>query len=318
MAPDELASQIDGFLRALAFERRAAPRTVATYRRDLLAFADFVRAQGLPTDARMLGLTAGRAWLGTLFDGRKPATLARKLAALRAFYRHLLRRGIVRDNPLTRLKSPRFKRPLPQFLTATEAARVMEAPAADGVRDERLAARDTAMLELLYGSGLRVSELCGLTLTSVDMTRAEARVVGKGDKERLVPLGTPSLRALEAWRVERPRCRHPKTDAQHPDALFLGMRGTSLSVRQVQNIVRRYGALGAGRGDLHPHALRHSCATHLLDAGADLRAIQELLGHASLSTTQRYTHVSVDRLMEVYDGAHPLAKRGAGEPDSQA
>jgi integrase/recombinase XerC len=310
---DALASQIDEFLRALEVERRAAPRTLATYRRDLLAFADFVRASELPADATRLDIGAARAWLATLFEGRKPATLARKLSALRAFYRHLLTRGVVRDNPLARLKSPRFKRPLPRFLTATEAEHVVEAPTEDRARDARLAARDAAMLELLYGSGVRVSELCGLNLASLDLEREEARVVGKGDKERLVPLGAPSLRALGAWLGERPHCRHPKTGAQHAEALFLGQRGTRLSARQVQNVVRRYGALGAGRGDLHPHALRHSCATHLLDAGADLRAIQELLGHASLSTTQRYTHVSVDRLMQVYDSAHPLAKAGSDE-----
>ncbi|NOY91222.1 MAG: tyrosine recombinase XerC [Deltaproteobacteria bacterium] len=312
---DPLAAQIDDFLHALEFERRASPRTLTTYRRDLLAFAEFVRANALPSDAARLDVAAARAWLATLFEGRKPATLARKLSALRAFYRHLLRRGVVRDNPLARLKSPRFKRPLPQFLTATEAERVVEAPAEDHARDARLATRDAAMLELLYGSGLRVSELCGLNVARLDLIRHEARVVGKGDKERLVPLGAASLRALESWLTERPHCRHPKTGAQHAEALFLGVRGTRLSVRQVQNVVRRYGALGTGRGDLHPHALRHSCATHLLDAGADLRAIQELLGHASLSTTQRYTHVSVDRLMQVYDGAHPLAKAGSDEPD---
>jgi integrase/recombinase XerC len=161
------------------------------------------------------------------------------------------------------------------------------------------------MLELLYAAGIRVSELAGLRLGAVDREGRQIRVMGKGQKERLAPFGGPCAEALDAWLAVRSSLVTAKTVPA--DALLLGARGTHLTVRQIQNIVRRYGALGAGRGDLHPHALRHTCATHLLDAGADLRTIQELLGHASLTTTQRYTHVSVDRLMAVYDKAHPLA-----------
>jgi integrase/recombinase XerC len=160
---------------------------------------------------------------------------------------------------------------------------------------------------------VRVSELVGLELGRVDLSVCQARVLGKGDKERIVPLGGPCAAAMASYLEHgRPKLRHAKTFAQDGEAFFLGQRGTRLTARQVQNLVRRHGALGAGRGDLHPHALRHTCATHLLDAGADLRAIQELLGHASLSTTQRYTHVSVDRIMAVYDRAHPLAHRKKG------
>jgi integrase/recombinase XerC len=165
------------------------------------------------------------------------------------------------------------------------------------------------MLEMLYGAGVRVSELRGLTIADVDLAARRVRVMGKGRKERLAPFGAPALEAIRAWLEIRPlvlaRAQGGHADAVH--ALWLGEHGTALTARQIQNVVRRYGALGAGRGDLHPHALRHSYATHLLDAGADLRGIQELLGHASLATTQRYTHVSVDRLMAVYDKAHPLA-----------
>ena len=185
--------------------------------------------------------------------------------------------------------------------------RVVEAPAKEPDRDDRLKRRDTAILELLYGGGLRVSELAGLTLDRVDLHRREVRVIGKGDKERLVPLGKEALQALQRYLQIRSSLRTAKRPPD-PDALFLGIRGTPLTARQVQNLVRRHGIGGAGRSDLHPHALRHTCATHLLDAGADLRSIQELLGHASLSTTQRYTQVSVDRLMAAYDAAHPLAK----------
>jgi len=186
----------------------------------------------------------------------------------------------------------------------------MDAPAEQSGRRESEQLRDTLLLELLYGSGLRVSELIGLDLVSIDSAQAELRVIGKGDKERIVPLGEKALEALEAYLPRRAELRHPKSGYQDPAALLLGRRGRRLGVRWVQELVRRYGALGSGRPDLHPHALRHSCATHMLEGGADLRAIQEMLGHSSLSTTQRYTHLSLDQLIRVYDQAHPLARRG--------
>ena len=315
-AVDPLATQIARFLRYLEGERRSAPRTVESYRRTLESLREWARAEGLPLDASRLPVTALRGWLGSLFESDESATLARKIAAVRSFYRFLVRRGLSSRDPAAALKVPKVRRTLPRFLTVDDAFRVVEAPTEDGDRDPRLAARDRAILELLYGGGLRVRELAGLRLGDLDRRGRTVRVLGKGRKERLVPFGAPAGAALDRYLEVRPRLRHPKRDTQHPEALFLGRHGTALSARQTQNIVRRYGALGAGRGDLHPHALRHSCATHLLDAGADLRAIQELLGHASLSTTQRYTHVSVDRLMEVYDRAHPLAHDGDGDgPD---
>ncbi len=171
--------------------------------------------------------------------------------------------------------------------------------------------RDRALLEVLYGAGLRVSELCGLDLGSIDLTRGSVRVIGKGDKERIVPLGAAAVSAITTYLQERARLADPTTGDLDPRALFLSKRGKRLGVRRVQTLVHRYGALGAGRADLHPHALRHTCATHLLDGGADLRAIQKMMGHASLATTQRYTHVSIDHLVKVYDAAHPLARRRA-------
>jgi integrase/recombinase XerC len=230
------------------------------------------------------------------------------MAALRAFYRHLVRHRMSAVNPAAALQLPRVPRPLPKFLSVEHASSVVEVPV-EGHADEPLARRDRAMLELLYGSGLRVGELAGLDVEAVDLSSRTARVLGKGSKERIVPLGGQSVEALVAYLDVRTRLRSPRTGTQHPKALFLGRWGTRLTTRQVQTLVRRYGALGAGRSDLHPHALRHSCATHLLDAGADLRGIQELLGHVSLSTTQRYTHVSIDRLMEAYQRAHPLARK---------
>jgi integrase/recombinase XerC len=177
------------------------------------------------------------------------------------------------------------------------------APGSDASRS-----RDTALLEVLYGSGLRVSELVQLDLGSVSFGEGSVRVLGKGKKERIVPFGSKAAEALRAYLAHRAELRHPKTGEQDPAALFLGRSGARLGVRWVQKLVHRYGALGTGRPDLHPHALRHSCATHMLEGGADLRAIQEMLGHSSLSTTQRYTHLSLDKLLEVYDKSHPLAR----------
>jgi len=308
IAVAELDLQIERFLGWLAKEKRSPKSTVETYARVLTELRAFLASRGLPLDARALSLASLRAFLAHVHDGATAATTARKISTLRSFGRYLLRQGEVKANVAAQLKTPKVPRPLPHFLTVDEAFRVVEAPAEDLHREDALRARDTALLELLYGAGLRVSELAGLRLEALDLAQQRVRVLGKGQKERLAPFGGPAKVALEGWIEERASV-HERRGAKAPtDKLFLGQRGTELTVRQVQNIVRRYGALGAGRGDLHPHALRHTCATHLLDAGADLRGIQELLGHASLSTTQRYTHVTIDRLMAVYDKAHPLAR----------
>lgn len=284
-------------------------RTQETYQRALDELCAFVVDKRLPLDATKLTHVMLRAFLAELSRrGNGNTTIARKLATLRSFYKYLRRHGLADASPAARLDTPKVVRPLPRFLTVDEAKNVTEAPASDAAHIEPLRLRDAAILELLYGGGLRVSELAGLVLGSVDHQARRVRVMGKGRKERIVPFGQPAADALAAWLASRPSLL---TGAS--DALFIGLRGTKLTVRQIQNVVRRYGALGAGRSDLHPHALRHTTATHLLDAGADLRAIQELLGHASLSTTQRYTHVTIDRLMAVYDTAHPLAKTGSDE-----
>jgi integrase/recombinase XerC len=205
------------------------------------------------------------------------------------------------------------RRELPTFLGAEDASALMEAPAIDTVSSLRakaaVAARDRALLELLYGGGLRVSEATNLDVSHVSLGERIVRVMGKGRKERLVPIGSKAEQALRAWLAVRAELAHPKTMKIDAQALFVSTRGRRLGPRAAQLLVRRYGIVAAGLPDLHPHALRHTCATHLLDGGADLRAIQEMLGHASLSTTQRYTHVSVAHLLAVYDKAHPLAKR---------
>ncbi len=307
---DALTRQLDAFFAYLQAERRSAKHTVSAYGGDLAGLSDFVREHGFPADAAQLDLLALRSFLASLVERNGSATIARKIAALRTFYRFLVRRGMAQKNPAAALRLPKVPRPLPKFLAIEDAIALVEAPTQAGA-DSALAMRDRGMLELLYGAGLRVSELAGLTLDALDLGEGRARVQGKGSKERVVPLGPPCITALQAYLAVRGKLRHPKSAAQHPTAVFLGRYGTALGVRQVQKLVGRYGGLSSGRGDLHPHALRHTCATHLLDAGADLRGIQELLGHASLSTTQRYTHVSIDRLMEVYARAHPLARRRA-------
>ncbi|MBO6939353.1 MAG: tyrosine recombinase XerC [Deltaproteobacteria bacterium] len=312
-SPTALDEQIETFLRWGRDERRLAASTLDAYQRDLEQLRDFVAKSGGPVDAKAIDVLVLRMFLAELHRTLSASTIARRISTLRSFWRFLRKRRLVDKNPAAVLSAPKASKELPRFLTVEDAFRVVDAPKSDADRDERLVRRDSAMLELLYGGGLRVSELSGLTLDRIDLSARELRVIGKGNKERVVPIGKEAMSALRAYLEVRGQLR-TKERAPHPDAVFLGIRGTPLTSRQVQNVVRRYGTAGAGRSDLHPHALRHSCATHLLDAGADLRTIQELLGHASLSTTQRYTQISVDRLMAAYDAAHPLAK-ASGDDD---
>jgi integrase/recombinase XerC len=307
-AVGDLEEAVARFIRHLADERRASRHTVAAYGRDLGQLLTYVREKRprakKPGDLDVFLL---RGFLGQLARTHAPPSIGRKISAVRALLRWLEQRGEIDKNPAAELELPKVRRPMPTFLNADAASEVVEAPDED--KAEGL--RDRALLEVLYGSGLRVSELVGLDLGSVDLAEGggSVRVMGKGSKERIVPLGSFAAKALGRWLARREELRHPKTGQIDPRALFLSKRGARLGVRQVQTLVQRYGALGAGRADLHPHALRHTFATHLLDGGADLRAIQKMMGHASLSTTQRYTHVSIDHLMRVYDAAHPLAKR---------
>jgi len=311
-AADPLEQQIDAFAQYLADERRASPRTVETYIRDLRSLRDYIREEGLPADAGKLDIVALRGFLSSLFGSNQASTMKKKVSAVRSFFKFLLKRQIIEQNPASGLRSPKIAKSLPRFLTVDQAFRVMDAPPKEDKRAKSFKARDQALLETLYGTGVRVSELAGMNVNHCDFTESEVRVLGKGGKERIVPLGKSAVEAIRTYLPERGGLLE-KAKEGDPDALWLSRIGRRLSVRQIQNIVRRHGTLGAGRGDLHPHAMRHTCATHLLDAGADLRSIQELLGHSSLSTTQRYTHVSVDRLMEVYDRAHPLARDKTGD-----
>ncbi len=256
------------------------------------------KPQSVPAHIDALSLRGFLAHLPR--SGLARSSIARKLAAIRTFLRYLVREGRLAANPARALQTPRVPQRIPERLSEEEVDRLLSA--ADGT--SALSRRDRAIVELLYATGLRVSELTGLDRDDVDPEALLVRVLGKGGKERIVPFGEPAREALEAYRVERPAlsAKGPGTEA-----LFLTARGGRLSSRSVHRVVRRYLAAAALRGGLSPHSLRHAFATHLLERGADLRAIQELLGHSSLSTTQKYTSLSTARLLRVYEKAHPKA-----------
>jgi integrase/recombinase XerC len=289
------------FVTHLSDERGLSPHTVRAYAGDvasLLDHAERLSAGGLEdVDVRVL-----RSWLARLrSQGASRATLARRAAAARTFTAWAARRGHLVHDPGALLGTPRGQRHLPTVLKADEALAVLGAAAADNTPVGR---RDAAVLELLYASGIRVSELCGLDVDDVDFGRRTVRVLGKGAKERTTPIGLPAARALESWlRGGRPEL----ATADSGPALFVGIRGRRLDVRTARRIVHERLAATPGVPDLGPHGWRHTAATHLLEGGADLRSVQELLGHATLATTQIYTHVSIERLRATYDRAHPRA-----------
>jgi integrase/recombinase XerC len=290
------------FVSYLETERRASAHTVAAYRSDLSALLTFLENKGASDDPESIDVYALRSWLGDLSRTHAASSVARKVAAARSWLRWMRKRGHVVGGAFDQITSPRVRRALPTFVGVDAAKEIVEAP------DETpTGKRDRAILEILYGSGLRVSELCALGLGDVDLTAAFARVRGKGNKERVVPLGRPCLVAIEAYLAVRDAL-HEGWPLVEPNALFVTVHGKRVLRQRVYVLVKAYGALGAGRSDLFPHALRHTCATHMLEGGADLRSIQELLGHSKLSTTQKYTHVSIEQLMRVYDAAHPLAR----------
>jgi integrase/recombinase XerC len=302
----QLAELKSTFVTHLTAEKRASPNTVAAYGRDLDALLAFLGERKGRLDIYVL-----RAWLGDLARTCKPSSIARKIASVRAFCRWLKQKGHIDKNPAAELASPKVRRELPVVLSAEDASLVIESPRPEitgAMRaEDAVALRDRALLELLYAGGVRVSEACSLDLGSTSLDERTVRVMGKGRKERLVPIGKKAEAALREWLAVRADLTHK--NFLDPHAVFVSTRGRRLNPRAAQLIVRRYGLAGASRTDLHPHALRHTCATHMLDGGADLRAIQEMLGHSSLSTTQRYTHVSVAHLLSVYDRAHPLARK---------
>lgn len=303
-----MEKDIRAFVAFLKEERGASPETIRAYASDLrqfLAFASSARPMGRPLAPSDVDATLVREYLYWLDRRREQKTsMARKLAALRTFYRYLNRNKTRRVNPAAEVRTPKLPRPLPRVLSKDDANALMERPDGDGPAVRR----DRAILETLYSTGARVSELVGLNREDLDLREGLVRLRGKGRKERIVPIGDVAIEAIKEYFAS---LKPSAVSHQRSAPVFLNARGGRLTARSVARLVGRYSEALAG-GRISPHALRHSFATHLLDEGADLRAIQEMLGHASLSTTQKYTHVALDQLMRVYDQAHPRAGRSAG------
>ncbi|WP_129127365.1 tyrosine recombinase XerC [Geomonas oryzae] len=287
---------IEQFCSYLENERNVSQHTLAAYRSDLEQFALFLDPHGAVAVSEVNHL-AIRRYLAHLHKGHAKSSIGRKLSAIRALFRYLLREGKVEKNPAELVSTPKKEKRLPFHLNIDQVASLVEAPRGG----DMLSLRDRAVLETLYSCGLRVSELTGMNVGDLDLHGALARVLGKGGKERIVPVGSCARNALAAYLEER-------GNPQACEPLILNARGGRLTRRSVARIVDAHMLLIAAMRKVSPHTLRHTFATHLLEGGADLRAIQELLGHASLSTTQKYTHVSIDKLMEVYDKAHPKAR----------
>ena len=319
-----LHQHLTQFLDHLRYERNVSAHTLRNYESDLTQFFDFLvpsktENTGKPASKRSSVSTVKRTgpaieqvdhltireWLATLHSGhKKKASIARKLAALRTFFQFLVREEVIESNPAKLVATPRKEKKLPVHLSIEDAVRFIETPDAE----TEFGKRDRAILELLYATGIRVGELVNINLRDIDFKNKLLRVFGKRRKERIVPFGDPAAKALQEYLSVREKflmnAPVTKRDAQ---PLILNYQGTRMTTRSVGRLVEKYIRLCAGIHDISPHALRHSFATHLLDSGADLRDIQELLGHARLSTTQIYTHVSMEKLIEVYDKTHPKA-----------
>lgn len=300
---DAVARVLEDYTHYLVAERGRSPNTVEAYRSDVASLMTHAATRGVH-DIEALTLDDIRSWLAALRRADlAPATVARRASAVRVFTAWAHRTGQAPHDAGARLAVPSVPQPLPTVLSADQAVDVLAGLAVTDDSDP-VALRDQAIVELLYATGIRVAELCGLRLDDVDDERRTVRVRGKGDKERTVPFGAPAAAALDRWRAHgRPSLQRPGSG----DALFVGVRGGALDPRVARRIVHRATAAEPGAPDLAPHGLRHSAATHLLEGGADLRAVSELLGHASVATTQRYTHVSIDRLRSAYRQAHPRA-----------
>lgn len=300
-----MRSHIENFVQSLSHERRFSPHTARAYARDLAEFIQCIEdMEGRAANLADLDIVRVRSYLASLFGRNRPVTISRKLSSLRSFCNYLVRMDLRTDNPASMVTSPKQPKRLVRFLSVDEAFRVVDVPD----ESDAWGLRDRALLELLYGSGLRVAELCALDLRDIDLENATVMVrKAKGNKERHCPLGRASADAISAYLGQRALLRHPVTGRQEAEALWLNRRGGRLTTRSVRRIVTAASQQAETRASASPHTLRHSCATHLLDGGADLRTIQEILGHASLRSTQRYAHVSIDHLMDVYDRSHPRA-----------
>jgi integrase/recombinase XerC len=300
--PDGLAAYRERFVAHLQSVRGLSRHTVRAYRGDVTALLQYLADSG-QDDLAALDLPLLRGWLAAQHrDGHRRSTLARRVAAVRTFTAWATRAGALSSDPGLRLVAPRPRRSLPAVLRPEQAAAALDAAQCGTGEADPIALRDHAVVELLYATGIRVAELCGLDLGDLDQERCLVRVLGKGAKERAVPYGLPAQRALLRWLEEgRPALARPHSAA----ALFLGARGRRVDQRIVRTVVHDTVSAVPGAPDMGPHGLRHSAATHLLEGGADLRTVQELLGHATLATTQLYTHVTVDRLKAIHDRSHP-------------
>ena len=339
-----MKTAIGKYLEYLRAVKNSSPHTISNYGKDLAQFVAYLSPPGLEPPA-LTAVTHNtiREFVGYLHDHRlQKSSIARKLAALRSFFKYCVREGRLRENPARLVPTPKLPKRIPSVLSAEEMNDFLNQLAEMGaglsaggdvpkkrarqgenaspnklvkVQDESLLLRrDRALLELLYAAGLRVSELTGLNFADIDQKERVLRVIGKGDKERIVPYGSKAQESLEKYwplreelLLETSSSRGRHRDAPHTEAVFLNYAGRRLTQRSVGRIVKKYVRLANVNWDLHPHSLRHAFATHLLADGADLRAIQELLGHQSLSTTQKYTHASIRQLMDIYDKAHPHA-----------
>ena len=302
-----MRQDLERFLTYLIAEKNASPYTIANYRREIGQCLGFLEQEGIQNWGEVDRLVLRRylAWLNS--QGLAKASVARRLSELRSLGRFLMREDIVRINPFRAVVSPKLPKRLPKAISVADAAALLNAP--DTTTPRGL--RDRAILEVLYGGGVRVSELAGLNLSSLDATRKELLVWGKGAKERIVLLGEPAVAALQAYMEQgRPQLTHEATNA-----LFLNRFGGRLTTRSVMNLLQKYTRMAGLEKRITPHTLRHTFATHLLDGGADLRSVQELLGHALLTTTQVYTHISQNRAREVYLRSHPLARDKRSDTD---
>lgn len=299
-ANNPLLHHIEKFLRHLAVEKNVSAHTVRAYRQDLHDFAAYC-----PNPPEKIEMVDIRGFIANqTIEGKSKTTVARRLASLRSFFGFLYQEGIVAVNPARLVATPRTPKHLPNFLSVDDAFGLVQEPEGIGL----LPVRDRALLELLYSSGLRVSEIAGLNVDDLNIREGLVKVLGKGKKERIVPVGGKALDVLKSYLIERMLFKKKKRTESTDVALFLNKSGTRLTDRQIRRIVVKYARATGIEGQIGPHTLRHTFATHLLTGGADLRVIQELLGHASLSTTQRYTHLDIGHLIDVYDKAHPFGE----------
>jgi integrase/recombinase XerC len=316
-----MKAAIKKYLGYLLYERNSSPSTIRNYKMDLTQFLGFLTPPGAtPPALSAIDHRTIREFIGYLHDqGLQKSSVGRKLAALRSFFKFCVRERLVKDNPARLISTPKLPKRIPAVLTAEEMGNFldtvaqMDVPATSSARgmsdeDARLVLpRDRAILELLYAAGVRVSELTGLSMLDLDTREKTLRVLGKGRKERIVPYGSKAQTALEAYWPVREEILRKARGKPAREAVFVNLGGGRLTARSVRTIVSKYSRVVNMNWQLHPHSLRHAFATHLLADGADLRAIQELLGHASLSTTQRYTHATIEQLMAVYDKTFPHA-----------